>query len=157
MKVSCKTNFWKRRKTMKKTAYGQKKGLGICSSAKPGRVLKPLVSKPSSLRSDIETEREAQGGWQCQPCWCSREGRDKVQLLAGHTRPSMRPPKPHSQGGFSLVTSTGWDQAVVCMHLYYPTHNAVIMSLRMWLGRRAEMSLKSWNISRILDICHFTT
>lgn len=27
-----------------------------------------LVSKPSSLRSDIETEREAQGGWQCQPC-----------------------------------------------------------------------------------------
>jgi len=42
MNISCKTNFWKGRRTMKKTAHGQNKGLGISSSAKPGRVLRPV-------------------------------------------------------------------------------------------------------------------
>lgn len=83
---------------MKKTAHGQNKGLGISSSAKPGRVLRP-VSQQAFLFE------ECQWNWQSSPemmavpallVW--QGGRDKAQLPAGRSQAKCGIPRATQSG-----------------------------------------------------------
>lgn len=86
-----------------------------------------------------------------------------VLLLPSGTKGEEQPghrvwdPKARSQGDSFRRLQWALDQSLPSYPFHYPTHNAVIMSLRMWSRRREEMSLKSRNRSKILDTCHFKT